>query len=382
MKQNVQIVLICVIVCILCSGCIIQSRQLESLGLATAVGFDEGKGGKIKGVTVLHHFGTRPEDVAQQLTSTAYTSKGIARFMNLETSDRLVTGQQRIAVFGKELARERGISELVETLKRDAATQTNMYLAISKTTAKDILYQEKEEEHSKNMGTYLYKMIRQNIEGDELISPTVQEFLRDYYQVGKDPVLPLLEKRRDFVLVDGAALMYKGNYVKHINAAKAFYVKALRSGFKGGGQLDVKVDFSHFKKFYPKKKQPKYMYVNLQHVEMKRKIKLVQQEDPVFDIDVKVTANITAMTEELDLGQPGIYEAFEAAINKEMKRQIEKTIQDLQGVKVDPVGFGAIYDTSIRHMKLTEKKWYNKLYPKAKFQVHVKTTITRSGVLN
>ncbi|MCP8968971.1 Ger(x)C family spore germination protein [Ectobacillus ponti] len=367
---------------VLCTGCIIKTRPLEQLGLATAVGIDKGKGDKLKGVVVLHHFGTKPEDVAQQLTSTAYTGRGLTKFMNLETSDRLVSGQLRIAVYGKDYATERGITEHVEALKRDASTQTNMYLAISKTTAKDILYQSKGEEHSKNIGTYLYKMIEQNIREDEMISCTVQEFLRDYYLVGRDIVLPLLEKRRDYVLIDGAALVHRGKYVTNITADEAFYIKALREGYKGGSQKDLRIPLQPLRRFYPQKDPDKYVHINLEQIGMKQQITLSRQRDPVFDVYLQTTVSISALTKAIDLGKPGVYTAFEQEIEKELARNFKLTMKRMQEHSIDPVGFGAIYDTSIRHLTLTERQWYDELYPKAKFRFHVKVAIARSGVLN
>ncbi|MDG4656358.1 Ger(x)C family spore germination protein [Ectobacillus antri] len=376
--------LIIVLVCctIILSGCIIKKRALETLGLATAIGLDREENDKVRGTIVLHHFGSKPEDVAQQLTSIADTSKGLFKYMNLETSDRLVTGQLRVAIYGKEYAEKREIVRQVETLKRDAATQTNMYLAISKTTAKDILYQPQEQEHSKNMGTYLYKMIQQNIEDDSVISCTVQEFLRDYYQVGRDPVLPLLEKRKDFVLIDGSALMYRGRLAGHITAAETFYIKALREGYKGFGSIDVKLPTEPFKKFYGEKGDEFPLLVNLQQVKVKPKLKLVQQNDPIFDVDVKMTANIAALSQPIDLGKPGVYKVFEKELGKKMEQHFLKEIEKMQNMKVDPIGFGAVYDASVRHLTLREKQWYSDLYPKTKFNIKLKLTIARSGVLN
>lgn len=382
MRKRISFIVSICFVVFLFAGCVIKKRPLETLGLATAIGVDKGEENKIKGTLVMHHFGSKPEDVAAQLESTANTSQGLFKFMNLETSDKLVTGQLRVAVYGKSYAKEEGIISQVQTLKRDAATQTNMYLAISETTAKDILFQTKAEEHSKNMGTYLYKMIQQNIDGESVISCTVQEFLRDYLQVGKDPVLPLLEKRRDFVLIDGAALMFRGKYITDINAAETFYVKAIRDGYKGSGQTDIELPNSAMKKFYTEKAAPGPLFVNLQQIKAKRKVKLVKQKDPVFDVDVQVTANIAALSQPVSLEKPGVYAAFEKAISAKMEKELAKEIKKMQKYKVDPMGFGVVYDTTIRHLTLTEKEWYQNLYPKAKFRIHVKTKIARSGVLN
>ncbi|MBO9129337.1 Ger(x)C family spore germination protein [Bacillus sp. 165] len=374
-----QILLLMVIV-LVCSGCIVKTQPLEQLGLATAVGIDQAKGNKLKGVVVLHHFGSRPEDVAQQLTSSGYTDKGLRKFMNLETSDRLVTGQLRVAVYGKELAKKRGIIELVESLKRDASTQTNMYLAISETTARDILFQQKTES-SKNMGTYLYKMIRQNIEEEQVVSCTVQEFLRDYYQVGRDPVLPMMEKRRDYVLIDAVALMKGSKFAAKVPARNEFFIRMLRDGYKGT-VVDLELPFEPFQKLYKQKNKPKSIHVNIRNITAKRKIQLMKQNPPVFDVDVKLTGSIAELTEEIDLGQPGIYEVFEKAIDKKVKAELIKTIKKMQKINVDPIGFGAIYDTSVRNLSLTNTKWYKNLYPNAQFRIHIDTTIKRSGVLN
>lgn len=118
MKKKLSCFLLCLSVFFL-SSCV-ETKYLEKLGLITAVGYDQADGERIKGTIVLYQFNPAMEDVEKILTSESKTSKGIRLSQNLETDHKLVSGQLRIAVYGKELAKK-GIAHLVDTLERDSA---------------------------------------------------------------------------------------------------------------------------------------------------------------------------------------------------------------------------------------------------------------------
>ncbi|UOK59330.1 hypothetical protein MGI18_10830 [Bacillus sp. OVS6] len=171
------------------TGCL-EQKYIERIGMITAVGYDLGNQNKIKGTTVAFQFDPTRQNVSQMLTSEANTSKGIREAMNRETSHHLVSGQLRVSLYGEELAR-RGIYTFVDTLARDASVGTMSYLAVASPEAASILSAENLS-ITTNVGTYLYRLLEQNIKSEQTISSTLHEFLKTYYEVGMDPILPMI----------------------------------------------------------------------------------------------------------------------------------------------------------------------------------------------
>lgn len=49
-------------------------------------------------------------------------------------------------------------------------------------------------------------------------------------------------------------------------------------------------------------------------------------------------------------------------------------------LRLDPIGFGEVLQSKVRHVNLTDEKW-REMYPKAKVQVDIKAIMVRSGVI-
>ncbi|MHC8522182.1 Ger(x)C family spore germination protein [Rossellomorea sp. H39__3] len=223
--------------CILCScllfltGCL-ETKYLEKLGLITAVGYDKEDDNKIKGTTVLYQFNPSMDEVEKTLTTTARTTKGVRLSQNLETDHKLVSGQLRVAVYGRDIAEE-GIAHLVDTLERDSSIGNMVYLAVADSSAEEILTFPLKEEPS-NTGTYLYNLIQQNVDGETIIAPTLQEFVTDYGSVGKDAILPMLSITDGDLGVEGFALFDEDRFVQSVGKEKFFYIRSLIEKYEVG----------------------------------------------------------------------------------------------------------------------------------------------------
>jgi spore germination protein len=144
-KRNIWILAV-----MLLSGCV-QTDQLERLGLITAVGYDIEEG-KLQGTYVIQQFDPTKQDVTQVITNRGYTSKGVRQVTNLETSNKVVSGQLRVILYGREIAKK-GLMPVLDSLSRDAAIGTMVYVAISHDSTETIL---KTKPKTSNIGRYLY----------------------------------------------------------------------------------------------------------------------------------------------------------------------------------------------------------------------------------
>ncbi|MCA1053946.1 hypothetical protein LCM10_03020 [Rossellomorea aquimaris] len=365
-------------------GCV-EKKYLEKLGLITAVGYDQHDDEEIKGTIVLYQFNPDMQDVEKILVSTANTSKGIRMSQNFDTDHQLVSGQLRIAVYGRDLAMK-GISHLVDTLERDSSIGNMVYLAVADTTAEDILTYQMIEKHS-NRGTYLYNLVKQNVENELMIAPTLQEFITDYGSVGKDPILPLLSSSDRTLGIEGFAIFHKDQFVMEIDKRDMFYIRSLIEDYHSAGSLEVKLPMEPFRNHLPeghgssreKTDDEKRLYLVLDSIKSNHEIKASKDDAPKFTIRLDIDARLHEITEKLKLSDPETLKLVEKETEKYIKKNVMKNIKSLQENVVDPVGFGMEYRTRRNHESLTQQEW-DRLYPDASFDVTVHFNLIRTGV--
>ncbi|MCR8847232.1 Ger(x)C family spore germination protein [Rossellomorea sp. SC111] len=379
MNKILLLFLIC-IPSVFLSSCV-ETKYLEKLGLITAVGYDQAEDDKLKGTLVLYQFNPAMEDVEKILSTTSKTSKGIRLSQNLESDHKLVSGQLRIVVYGRELA-AKGISHLVDTLERDSAIGNMVYLTIADTTAEEILRYQTDERPS-NRGTYLYNLVRQNVEAEMIVSPTLQEFITDYGSVGKDPILPLLTASNGKVGIDGFALFTRDKFIKEIKKDKIFFIRSLMEDYDAGS-VEVELPLDKFKPYIsslPAVPHNDKVYFMIDSISSSYKIQTEKKERASFKVELNIESRILEMTEELKLSKPKALQLVQDEVEKYIEKNINDTLMMLQEEGTDPIGFGMVYRSIRGHEDLTRKEW-DKLYKEATFDVNVNNKIIRTGVID
>ncbi|MCM2531916.1 Ger(x)C family spore germination protein [Neobacillus pocheonensis] len=381
-KWSLPVVLI--IATVLIVGCV-ERKQLENLGLITAAGFDMEKQNKIKGTVVIHKFDPIAQNMTKVIADIAHTSRGLRQKQNLESNQKLVTGQLRIAVYSKELA-EKGIIQLVDTLNRDSTVGNMVYLTVADGSASSIMKIDLKTPTSINLGTYLYNLIKQNVDGEQIISPTLQEFNRNYNDTGKDPVLPILKIKKNDVIISGLALFNDDRMIDVLKPEKLFFLKILIDKYKAGTK-EIGFNRGHFEKIILKsafqKERHVYnkLYISFDNIQTNSRIKLIDMKNLRFRVDVKLNSRLLEATEPLDLGNPEAVKLIEKEINKAVKKDIVDLLNHFQKLEVDPVGFGNEYQAHYRGKIPTTEEWKQK-YKHAKFDVVVENKIVQTGVID
>jgi spore germination protein len=366
------------------SGCV-ERRQLENLGLITAVGYDMEKQNKIKGTVVIHKFDPIAQNMTKVITDIAHTSRGLRQEQNLESNQKLVTGQLRAVVYSRELAKK-GIIQLVDTLNRDAAVGNMVYLTVAEDSANSIMNIDLKNPTSINLGTYLYNLIKQNVEGEQIISPTLQEFNRNYYDIGTDPVLPILGIKKNDVIISGMALFKDDRMVDKLKPDRLFYLKILIDKYKAGTQ-EISFKRESFRKIILNKAQRKQrqvydkLYISFDNIQSKSTIKLVDMKKLRFKVKVKLNSRLLETTEPLDFANPDAVKLIEKEINKAVQSNIISLLNHFQTLDIDPVGFGNEYEAHYRGKIPTNDQWRQK-YKSAKFDVQVTNRIVQTGVID
>jgi spore germination protein len=372
--------MICVLVM---SGCV-ETKQLEKLGLITAQGYDLEKENKIKGTVVVHKFDPLAQNLTKIITVDANTSKALRQKQNLEIDQKLVLGQLRCVIYSKELA-EKGISQLVDALNRDPTVGNMVYLTVADQDALSVMSLD-EKKLKVNLGTYLYNLIKQNVESEQLTSPTLHEFNHNLQDHGRDPVLPILKIKSDGVIISGIALFKDDKIVGELKSEQLFYAKVLSDKYKSGTH-ELGFKRSRFEKIIKKENEGKdrevynKLFVSIDNIRSQSKIKLMDKEKRHFSVEVELDSRLLETTEPLDLSATKNIKFIEKEVNREMEKQIKSLLKYFQKNQVDPVGFGNEYMAHIRKKPLSKKQW-RELYKDATFEVHVNNKIVKTGVID
>ncbi|MEH7176558.1 Ger(x)C family spore germination protein [Neobacillus vireti] len=368
----------------LLTSCGVETKQLERLGLITAIGFDLKKENEIKGTVSVTKFDPMAKVMTNLISANANTLQTLRSEENLATDQRLEMGQLRCVVYSKELA-EKGIIQLVNALNRDPTVGNMVYLTIAEEDAFSVINMS-QKKIKINIGTYLYNLIRQNVERELLISPTLHEFNHNYFDYGQDPVLPILQVKKDKVAISGVALFNDDKMVARLNNDKLFYLKLLIDEYRTGSkELEfnpgefAKIINLHggrsFEKIYNK------LFISIDNLRSNTKIKLVDKKNLRFKVEVSMDSRLLETTNFLNLGKPENMKFIEKKINKEMENEIKKLLLYFQEKQVDPVGIGNVYMAHVRGKPISEEKW-KKLFKNAKFDIQVKNTIARTGTMD
>lgn len=372
--KKIKFILLPVLFVLLITG-YAQTTYLEEVGLAIAAGFDRVGEDKVRGTYVFHHFDPESERPVKVMTSIANTTKGVRQRINLESNKKIVSGQLRIVLFGEETAKN-GLFSLIDSISRDPEIGSNLYILVTKGEANSLLSYEYQD--IRNVGTFLYEMMEHNINGEQIISPTLHEFNNNYYSEYKDPIVPYLAREGEELKITGAAIFNRDKMVGTLSAQETFYIKIMRDRFKSG-TFEVTVKKEEIQPFIKGKKVEKDVFFVFDNLASKTKIELKNRDIPEFEIKLEINSRMLELSEEFDL-TADVLTRIEDEIEKIIAVEVENLMKKLQKHNSDPIGFGKVYNGAVRGSAISKEEWIE-IYSKAKFDVKVNMRIHRTGML-
>ena len=359
---------------LLLCGCA-QPKILDKLGLVTTAAYDLGKNNSLLGTAVVLSIKPNAANDVVILETDALTIKGNRSYGNRKTSKRLVSGQLRVILYGEELLKQ-GKTKVAETLSSDPSISDMTFLAMADGRARDLL--QIKNKQIPDIGMHIFTLMEQNTQNKLMPTSTIQEVLNNHYSVGKEPTMPILSNvDNKEVLFSGVALFRGSKLVGKINTDQSFYLTLLNDKYKDASK-DVVIK-SESPKLKGGNQRLNKTVAALDSIRSRSKIKLINKDKPEFNIETKFSARLLEITSEIDVGKRSNIILIEKEIEKSVKKDIEKLISYLQSKNSDVIGLGDIYRSSVRHSKLTDKKWY-KMYKNAKVNVKVDFNIIRTGL--
>ncbi|MFD1017624.1 Ger(x)C family spore germination protein [Thalassobacillus hwangdonensis] len=372
-------ILACVVSFALLTGCV-ELNYIEKLGIITGIGYDLQEENVIDGTLVYLQFNQNAPNVSQVIESRSSTSKGIRNKANYKTSQELVTGQMRMAVFGRATA-EKGILPYVDTLGRDAKMADLISFAIAEENARDILFSEKYE-GAPDIATYLSQLIEKNTKNQGVPDASLHHFIHSLQQVGVDPVLPILSLEHGKVTISSIGLLEEDKLVGQIPPHKGIYITMLKENSKISN-LEIELEEEPLKEYTKKSSASgnNKVFIALNDIYSKQRITMPERGNhQKFQVHVEITGRMLEISDEIEIRKAEVIKKIEKGAEKALESQLDDLIGTFKEFGVDPIGFGEIANSLHRSTNFSKKEWREKIKT-MDVDVKVNVRLVRHGII-
>ena len=359
----------------------VESEQIEQIGIINARGLDALADGQLEATIVIYQFSSETDSISKTRSGKGHTVKGAIEDTEHTTSFRLTPGKIKIEMFGKEIA-EKGIFPYLDTLARDAQMSDLMYLTISDTSAKEILSTD-EELMSKNVGQFLYELIKNETTGHNIPRKTLHDFFRIYYDTGQDNILPIFELYEGVPRQKAIAVLQGDKFVGEIENEKSVLINLMNSTITRQ-ILEVNLPLEPFEDYIETKEKhhlQKKLYTAYRIENGKSKTKVVDKENLLFQTDTKIKMRLLEESVPVRIKDKHVIKLLEKEVEEKLTSDFEKLLNTLQKLNADPFGYGRYYRIKQEDGKLSEAEWREK-FPEIKVKFNVDVNIIRHGILD
>lgn len=359
----------------------VQTQEIEDIGIINASGIDSTKDDSIENTLVVFQFSSLSDDMTQILTGTGKTIGGATEDAEFSAINRLVPGKIKLTIFGEDMANQ-GILPYLDMQARDARVPDMMYLAVGRPTAKEILSAD-ESEISKDIGQFLHDLIENHSTDHNIPRKSLQDFLRIYYDVGQDNVLPIFEVQEKIPQQVGVAL-FKGDQIVGELTNNDIVLINLMDRLVKEKLFELSLPLEPFTDYLEKREQP-HTRDNLAIAFFiqrgKSKTKLVDVENLTFETNTKIRLRINEQSAGIKLTDPKVIRILEKEIEKKMEERFSTLLKKVQDYGSDPFGYGRFYKKTREGKDLTVEEWREK-YPNIEVKFNVEVEISRYGAID
>lgn len=375
----IRITIILTSLLLLLAACV-PTTPLEDLAIINTRGVDisEENRNQIETTILSYQFDSQSQDISQILSGKGKTIKSARENASRETGFNLSPGQIRLELYGKEAA-QNGILQYVSSAVRDARVSETMLLAITNSSAKEILT-EGQEGLSHDFGKYLYNLIEKEIDEDSIPNIYLHEFTHFESDIGQDPVVPIIELEEGKPKISGIALFQGDKYVDEISFHEGYLVNLMQKTTKST-PYEISVPMDPFVKYIDKKRESideDDLYLNVNIVKAKSKTKLKNAKELHFDTTINIKLNLLETSALLSVRDEGVANLLKREIERDFKQQYATLLTKLQEAGSDPFGLGTIYRAKKRDRPLTDEEWREKL-PDVTVDFHINVELTNYG---
>ncbi|WP_163100226.1 Ger(x)C family spore germination protein [Peribacillus alkalitolerans] len=347
---------------LLLSGCsFLPTYIVNEIDMSQGVGYDLAGKKDIKGTIVFPIFKRDKTSTTEVRTAIGKSSKDIRSILNNESRYPLVSGQLRVALYGKKMAKK-GINDFVDTLHRDPAIGSLVQMAIVDGDANELFKMKKYK--NENVSLHIQDLLEQNMKMGLLPQTNLQSYLFQLFQIGQDPYLPFIKKESDNIRITGLALFKHDQFVTSIPMEDLFIFKTLVDKRPGLRQFILD-------------NRDKVVLDTIDS-NAKYKVKIVHGK-PEFTINLKMKTRLHEFAPSEKQRQSFDKKKYQKQVEKELEKNAINIVNQFKKHQVDPLGLGAKYKEHFRGFNEKEWKMY---YPNVKVVVNADVEIEQTGTID
>ncbi|MCA1296497.1 Ger(x)C family spore germination protein [Paenibacillus sp. alder61] len=351
---------------LLLTGCNQDQNILERIGYIRIGAFDPAEGQDIRltiNVPLTINEGQNTKRLTEVLTVEARGSKEARNMMQNQSSRKLVSGQLRTILFNMELA-ARGLTPYLDTLIRDPSISKRTEIVVAEGSAQEMI--SKKYPGHPGADQYIDQLLRKEFEMQHVPHILLHQFIRDYYDDGKDPMAPLLSPKDASLELSGIALFHYDKYAGKVERAEFPYFTMLYQN-QNKGEFTINTD------------DPSLKSITFSAIKSKRKIKVkkIREGKYAADINIRIEGGVLEYIGNLDLTKPD-RKKLEGLIGEYVTKRTERILAKLQRIGADPVGIGQYVRNKMTYSAWKESDW-NDLYANMEFHVHTRFIIKNFG---
>jgi spore germination protein len=345
------------------SGCsFLPTYIVNEIDMSQGVGYDQAGKNAVKGTIVFPIFKRDKTSSSEVRTAIGKSSKEIRSILNNETRYPLVSGQLRVAIYGKKIAKK-GINDFVDTLHRDPSIGSLVQMAIVDGEANELFKMKKYK--NENVSLHIQDLLEQNMKMGLLPRTDLQSYLFQLFQIGQDPYLPLIKKENDNIRIIGMALFKDDQYVSSIPMEDLFIFKTL-----------VDINRPGLRHFILENRDK--VVLETLYSDAKYKVKTLHGK-PEFTIHLKMSSKLQEFAPSEKQRQSFDKKKYQKQVEKELEINAINIINQFKKHQVDPLGLGAKYKEHYRGFN--EKQW-KMYYPNIKVTVKADVEIQQTGAVD
>jgi spore germination protein len=345
----------------LLTGCA-EQKIIDDLALINAVGYDltDNDTNPLK-LTVTFPIITKDGKYDRKTIMVAGKSSKEAREkVRFKTNYKLESGQIRVALFGQKLAKQ-GMLPYIHSLVRDPSIGTRVKFALAEDEASDVLMLQikNEGQNATYLEQFLTKLNRENFRTNY----NIYQFIRDYYDDGIDPILPVFKVEKNNIAYNGIGLFYEDKLIEILKPSEARYLFLFREEMTQGVFVEQIGVGEEEKASIMLSYELKDHRIDVQSNPTNRKNATIY---------IELIGDVVEYTGKEDVSDPKIQKKIENIITNKINHEGKKLIEKLQKLQVDPLGIKRYVRNN---MKYNDWQALNKYQAYQDMNINVKANV-------
>ncbi|PGL70703.1 Ger(x)C family spore germination protein [Bacillus sp. AFS055030] len=362
--QN-KITVLIAICCLFLTSCG-TSNVIEDLAILQAGAYDLSENEENPIITTVLFPTVSKEGKFGTQTLTVSGKSSHDTFIKLQnlTNLKLVGGQGSI-IFGEKLAKK-GLINIVKSFTRDPEFGTRVKFAIVEGKGEELL--KKKIASVPDVSEYLYTFIDKLGKQNKILNTDKYRFLRDYYDDGIDPVLPVFSYEGENIALKGLGTFRGDQYVRLLPLSEAQILNFINDDINNGS-LMINI-----------KDSGKIDQLMLSNINSKndKKVNINKFTNTTVVINLYLKGSILEYTGTMDLSKEKNQKKLEKQVENYLKTNSKKLLKILQKEQTDPIGMGTLVRNHVSYERWNKMDW-NKVYKNIDYKVNVKVDMTNTG---